>query len=241
MMGEIGTMCYNWWNENNYSQNVGENYYRSWYGFGSLKCRKLILVGNLVLKKATKGKKEVENADDDARKVVEPQIVEEKAQKLKWHKKSRKGKGEGSKALASTKKEGMILRCLTLLLLGNLYNPMTEVDNRDADVGGDKSMSEIPTKENVADKTITPIVEEGVEDYSCVEGVTNLLEYPAVPSNTDLMGGSVNVSSVDDTMTDADKQPSDENVSEAVDPSAKDIVDGLNENAPIGEKRVDQL
>ncbi|GAA0163497.1 hypothetical protein LIER_19345 [Lithospermum erythrorhizon] len=169
-----------------------------------------------------RGKKNVEDGDDDACKVVEPHIVEEKTQKLKGHKKSRKGKGEGSKALVSTKRRGDDTRVLNPTPLRsipapvdttyevtnvaqsqihnnylpwidytnvrNLDNPRTEVDDRDADVGGDESKSEIPTEENVADETITAIVEEGIEDYSCSEGAANLSEHSAVPSDTDFMG-----------------------------------------------------
>ncbi|GAA0167416.1 hypothetical protein LIER_22356 [Lithospermum erythrorhizon] len=67
----------------------------------------------------------------------------------------------------------------------------TEVDYKDADVGGDESKSEIPTKANVVDETITPIVEEGVEHSSCAEGAANLSEHSVVPSDTDFMGKTV--------------------------------------------------
>ncbi|GAA0151770.1 hypothetical protein LIER_10419 [Lithospermum erythrorhizon] len=95
-----------------------------------------------------------------------PQVVEEKAQKLKGQKKSKRGKGEGLKAPASTKKK-------------------------------------------------------------------DLSEHHVVPGAADSMG-SVNVLSVDDTVTDASKQPSAENLDEAVDPSVKNTMNELKENAPTG-------
>ncbi|GAA0139331.1 hypothetical protein LIER_00897 [Lithospermum erythrorhizon] len=56
--------------------------------------------------KATKGKKKLEESSNDACSVVEPQLMEEKAKKVKGLKKAKvkRGKGEGSKAPASTKR-----------------------------------------------------------------------------------------------------------------------------------------
>ncbi|GAA0168015.1 hypothetical protein LIER_22832 [Lithospermum erythrorhizon] len=116
----------------------------------------------------------------------------------------------------------------------NLDNSRTEVDDRDVDVGGDESKSEIPTEKNVADETISPIVEGGIEDSSCsnANNTTNLskqndvpivdntldksAENPSISVNVEDVGMafnnsegmSTNVSSVGNTVTDAGKKPS---------------------------------
>ncbi|GAA0180787.1 hypothetical protein LIER_30154 [Lithospermum erythrorhizon] len=136
------------------------------------------------------------------------------------------------------------------------YN-RSNVDDRDAVVGGDGSRDEIHAEEDDIGEAIAPIVGEKVRDSSCVDAA-DLSEHPAAPSVTDSMGktaeppsmsvnigdvgsgvdypeeGSVNVSSADDIVTDAGKQPSVENLDEAVDPSVKNTVDKLKDKAQIG-------
>ncbi|GAA0175214.1 hypothetical protein LIER_28438 [Lithospermum erythrorhizon] len=106
-----------------------------------------------------------------------------------------------------------------------------DIDDRDADIRGDESHSKIPTKEDVVEEPIAPIVKGRVGDSTCAD-VVDLLEHPAGPSAADSIGktvepsnmsvnigdvgsgfdnpegGSVDVSSTDDTMTDAGKQAS---------------------------------
>ncbi|GAA0166756.1 hypothetical protein LIER_21841 [Lithospermum erythrorhizon] len=120
----------------------------------------------------------------------------------------------------------------------NLDNPRTEVDDKNIDVGGDESKSEIPTAENVADETVTQIVVGGIEDSSCpsVDNTTDLseqndvpiinntlikpVENPSISDNVEdvdmTLNNSeeerVNVSSADDTVNDVGKQRSAENL-----------------------------
>ncbi|GAA0169261.1 hypothetical protein LIER_23787 [Lithospermum erythrorhizon] len=48
----------------------------------------------------------MDDSDEDACRVVEPQVVQDKSQNVKGQKKSKRGKGERSKAPASTYKKG---------------------------------------------------------------------------------------------------------------------------------------
>ncbi|GAA0158177.1 hypothetical protein LIER_38596 [Lithospermum erythrorhizon] len=81
------------------------------------------------------------------------------------------------------------------------------------------SRDEIHVEEDDIGKPIAPIVD--------------LSEYSAAPSAADLMEESVNMSSADDTVTKAGKQPSVKNLDEVVDPSIKNTVDKLKEKASI--------
>ncbi|GAA0144651.1 hypothetical protein LIER_35979 [Lithospermum erythrorhizon] len=115
----------------------------------------------------------------------------------------------------------------------------------------------VVAEEDDIGEPINAIVDEKVRDSSCVDAAY-LLEYTVVPSATASMGKTiepsnvyvnvgdvsigvdnpegitVNVSSVDDNITNASKQASVENFGKAVDPNVKDTVDGLKENPPIG-------
>ncbi|GAA0145713.1 hypothetical protein LIER_05846 [Lithospermum erythrorhizon] len=123
-----------------------------------------------------------------------------------------------------------------------------EVDDRDADVGEDESHSEIPTEVDGVGETIAPIVEGEVGDLSCanVDNIADLSEQTDAPSVEDTMGkpaetsnisvniedvgmvvnnygeGGVNVSSVEDTMTDGGGGPSADGLVENVTPSIRD-------------------
>ncbi|GAA0139416.1 hypothetical protein LIER_35083 [Lithospermum erythrorhizon] len=131
-------------------------------------------------------------------------------------------------------------------------NPRSDVDDRDADVRGDRSRDEIHVEEDDIGEPIAPIVGEKVRDSSSVDAA-DLSEHPAAPSAADSIGKtvgpnsmsvnigdvgsgidnrekrSVNVSSADDNVTNAGKQPSVENLDEVVVPSVKNIVDKLKE------------
>ncbi|GAA0141465.1 hypothetical protein LIER_02602 [Lithospermum erythrorhizon] len=137
------------------------------------------------------------------------------------------------------------LPCVDYTNVRNLDNPRTNVDNRDANVGGDESNYEILIEKNVVKDAMDPIVEGGIEDSSCVEAdnIADLLEHPTAPSvadskgktdepsnisiNVDNVGSGVdnpegmdvNVSSTDDTMNDTSKQPSAEDLGKNVAPS----------------------
>ncbi|GAA0141075.1 hypothetical protein LIER_02301 [Lithospermum erythrorhizon] len=175
-------------------------------------------------------------------------MVEVDAQNPKKKKKLRKGKGEGSKAPVSTKERGYEDVVLNPTPLRSIPPTADITQEKDADVGGDGSRGEIHTDE---DDIREPIVKERVRDSSCANA-TDLSEHTATPSATDSIGKTVepsniyvssgvdnpdgitvDVSSVNDIVTDASKQESVENFGKAVDPSVKDTVDGLKENAPI--------
>ncbi|GAA0172411.1 hypothetical protein LIER_41329 [Lithospermum erythrorhizon] len=135
------------------------------------------------------------------------------------------------------------------------YKPRNS-SNEDDDVGEDGSRDEIHAEEDDIGEPIAPIVDKKVRDSSCADAA-DLLEHVVVSSDTALMGKiiepsnvyvnvgdvsrgvddsegiTVNVSNVNNTITDAGKQASVENFGKAVDPSVKETVDGLKENAPI--------
>ncbi|GAA0185978.1 hypothetical protein LIER_33266 [Lithospermum erythrorhizon] len=83
----------------------------------------------------------------------------------------------------------------------------------------------VPSVADSLGKTVEPSI-NSVNICDAVSGVDN-------PE-----GGSVNVSSADDSVTDVGKQPSVENLGKTIDPSDKDTVDALKESVLIGGDEV---
>ncbi|GAA0164970.1 hypothetical protein LIER_40014 [Lithospermum erythrorhizon] len=139
-----------------------------------------------------------------------------------------------------------------------LNNPKHSfVSHDDDDVKVDESHDEIPTMQDVIGEATTPIVEERVTESSCakvtcatevsepsvlptIDNTTGKIVEPSfvseksadVASDDNLKWGNVDVSHVDDMVTEEVKIPSTEGLGDSIDLSVKDNMNGMKESAP---------
>ncbi|GAA0160646.1 hypothetical protein LIER_17154 [Lithospermum erythrorhizon] len=167
--------------------------------------------------KATKGKKKDVGPSDDSCMVGEPPVVQIEAQNVKGQKPKTKGKAS---VLTQQVREEEPVR--------ELDNPRSSKENADDDVGGEECYDAIHVEEDVLGEGIAPIIEEGVNDSSCVEksDIVDVAEPSVVPSVDDTNGKTTEPSGGDElelSVSDSVKDTSVEGINVDI-PSATDIM-----------------